>query len=154
MVMRRTVSATLGSLGLVLSTALMSIAVTPPRQTAPRPADETQWVTHVAAVDAALQANDLPAARKAWQAAYGAALASRRWEAYTEVAGAHLRIAELAGTSGAPSARSLYLSALFRARDAGSRDGLLRAADAFDQLGDREVAARARTIAGRLPPRN
>jgi hypothetical protein len=105
----------------------------------------------VEAVDAALQVHDLAAARKAWQAAYGAALASRRWEAFTEVADAHLRIAELAGTSGAPSARSLYLNALFRARDAGSRDGVLRAAESFEALGDDAVAAQARRMAGRLP---
>jgi hypothetical protein len=49
-----------------------------------------------------------------------------------------------------PRARDLYLSALFRARDAGSLDGVLRLAAAFDSLGDREVALQALRMARRL----
>lgn len=155
MVMRRTVSATLASVGLVLSTALMSIAVTPPRATTPPALDgRADWAPHLAAVDLALQSSDLAAARRAWQAAYLAALASRRWEGLAGTADAYKRLADAARTSSAPRVRALYLEALFRARDAGSRDGVLRAAAAFDGLGDREVAARARTMAGRLPATN
>jgi hypothetical protein len=152
MVTRRTVSATLGALGLVLSTALMSIAVTPPRVSGPPvPDSRTDWAPHVAAVDLALQSGDLAAAQRAWQTAYMAALASRRWEGLAETADAYLRIAEANRTSGAPRARALYLSSLFRARDAGDRDGVLRAADAFESLGDHEVGEQARRMAGRLP---
>jgi hypothetical protein len=153
MVMRRTFGATVGGVALVLSTALISIAVTPPRVAGPPPAQEgpAPWAAHLAAVDVALQADDLETAQRAWQTAYMAALASRRWEGLAETADAYLRLADATRTSGAPRARALYLSALLRARDAGARDGVLRAAAAFDGLGDREVAAQARGIAARLP---
>jgi hypothetical protein len=130
----------------------MSLAVTPPRVAGPSAVagGGARWVRHLNAVDVALETNDLQAALKAWQAAYGAALAGRHWEGYAAAADAYLRIARVASTPGAPRARDLYLSALFRARDAGSRDGVLRVAAAFDALGDREVAAQAQRIAHRL----
>jgi hypothetical protein len=152
MVKRRTLGAAVGGFAIVLTTALMSVAVTPPRSSSPplMPQGGARWTPHLEAVDAALDANDLRAAHKAWQAAHGAALASRRWEGLVETADAHLRIAQVAGLPGAPKARDLYLSALFRARDAGSREGVLRVAAAFEALGDREVASQARRIARRL----
>ena len=151
MVKRTTLGAVVG-FALVLTTALMSVAVTPPRSSSPplMPQGGARWTPHLDAVDAALQANDLRAAHKAWLAAHGEALASRRWEALVETADAHLRLAHVAGLPGAPKARDLYLSALFRARDTGSREGVLRVAAAFETLGDREVAAQARRIARRL----
>ncbi|HEU4368979.1 MAG TPA: hypothetical protein VFV05_12225 [Methylomirabilota bacterium] len=146
-------SAVVGGLGLVLTTALMSIAVTLPRVGGPPAvtAGAAPWSSHLDAVDLALQTNDVPAALKAWHAAYGAALASRRWDGFADAGDAYLRVASAAGAAGAPRARDLYLSALFRARDAGSRDGALRVAAAFAGLGDREVATQARRIARRLP---
>jgi hypothetical protein len=105
----------------------------------------------VAAVDLALQSSDLAAAQRAWQAAYMAALASRSWEGLAETADAYQRLSEARRTSAAPRVRSLYLESLFRARDAGDRGGVLRAASAFDQLGDRDVARQARRMADRLP---
>jgi hypothetical protein len=149
MVKRRTLGAAVGGFALVLTTALMSVAVTsssPPLM----PQGGARWVPHLEAVDAALQAHDLRAAHRAWLAAHGAALASRRWEALVETADAHLRIAQVANLPGAPKARDLYLAALFRARDAGSREGMLRVAAAFDALGDHEVAGQARRMARRL----
>jgi hypothetical protein len=50
----------------------------------------------------------------------------------------------------ATKARQAYLTALFRARDEGSMDGVLRAAWAFADLGDREVVDGALRIADRL----
>ena len=44
-------------------------------------------------------------------------------------------------------AREAYLAALFRARDRRSLDGVLRAAEAFDRMGDGELADRARRVA-------
>jgi hypothetical protein len=47
-------------------------------------------------------------------------------------------------------ARTCYLSALLRARDARDVDGVAAAAAAFAALGDAGAAAHARTVAARL----
>jgi hypothetical protein len=103
------------------------------------------------AANAALRSGDLTAASAASTEAYRAALASRRWEGLIEAADAHLRLAEAAGApqAGVPRARELYLAALFRARDARSLEGVLRVAQAFDRLGDREAADHAMRVAQR-----
>jgi hypothetical protein len=154
MMTRTALGAAVGGLALVLTTALMSGAVPRVAGLGPSAADSARWGQHLAAMQAAVDRSDIPEARKAWQAAYAAALGSRRWEALVDTADAHLRLAEVAGTSGAPRARELYLSALFRARDAGSRPGVLRVASAFETLGDRGVATEARRMAARLPADN
>ena len=151
MMTRTALGAAVGGLALVLTTALMSGAVPRVSGFGPAPTDGAQCAQHLVAMQAAVDRTDIPEARKAWQGAYTAALASRRWEALVETADAHLRLAEVAGTSGAPRARELYLSALFRARDARSRAGMLRVASAFETLGDRGVASEARRMAARLP---
>ena len=153
MVTRRTVGALIGGLGLVLSSALLGGAVTAPRVVGPAARGGTApWAAPLTTVDAALAAGDVAAARSAWQVAYGAALGSRRWEGFADAADAYLRIgrASSAPDSAAPRARDLYLSALFRARDAGSLDGVLRIAAAFDNLGDRDVTVQALRMARRL----
>jgi hypothetical protein len=66
-----------------------------------------------------------------------------------EVGDASLRIGAASSASG-PSvarARDAYLIALFRARHAGSVDGVLRTAEAFGRLGDRAVADQCLRIA-------
>lgn len=106
----------------------------------------------LAAIDRALRAGDVRAALTAWHPAYTAALRDRRWNGLIDVADAWLRIERAAGAgkAGDSKARELYLMALFRARHEGSVAGVLRAAIAFDQLGDRDVAARALGIAATL----
>jgi hypothetical protein len=147
------VTAAVVCLGL-LSGVLGTSAVAPPRsvQSTASAVVATPWTLHIAAVDRALTAGDLTAAAAASTQAYRAALASRRWEGLLEAADAHLRVADAAGApqAGAPRARELYLSALFRARDARSLDGVVRTAQAFDRLGDREAAAHAMRVAQRL----
>ena len=151
MVKRTTLVAAVG-FALVLTTALMSVAVTPPRSSSPplMPQGGARWAPHLEAVDAALRASDLRgrapgvagrARRGARQPTVGGA---------RETADAHLRIAQVSGLPGAPKARDLYLSALFRARDTGSREGVLRVAAGFEALGDHEVAGQARRMARRL----
>ena len=49
----------------------------------------------------------------------------------------------VAGRSFRPEARRAYLEALFRARTARADEGIRRVADAFAQLGDGEMSARA-----------
>jgi hypothetical protein len=52
---------------------------------------------------------------------------------------------------GAARAREAYMTALLRARRDHSVDGVLRAAVAFGELGDRAVVAQALRIAGQDP---
>ena len=148
------VTATVVCVGL-LSGVLGTSAVAPPRSvqsTATVAGSAAPWTPHITAVDAALRAGDLAAASAASTEAYRAALASRRWEAMVDAADAHLRVAQAAGApqAGVPRARELYLVALFRARDAGSLEGVLRVAQSFDRLGDREAADHAMRIAQRM----
>jgi hypothetical protein len=103
-------------------------------------------------VDGALAAGDLNAAVRAWHAVHGAALASGTWEAMIEAGDAALRLGRVDGarTPSEARARQAYLVALFRARAERSIEGVLRAAEAFAQLGDDEVVAQGITIARRL----
>ena len=155
MVTGKKVGVVLGGLGLVLASALMSRAVSTPRALeSPAVRDgAAPWAAHLATVDTALAVGDVPAALSAWHEAYGAALGSRRWEGFADAGDAYLRIghASSAPASAVPRARDLYLSALFRARDAGSLDGVLRIAAAFATLGDHDVTVQALRMARRLP---
>jgi hypothetical protein len=115
------------------------------------------WAPHVERVDEALAQDNVSAALRAWGNAYTAALGSRRWEGLIEVGDAYLRIGDRVAyrPAFAAKAREAYLAALFRARRQNSLDGVLRAADAFAALGDRQVVAQclklARELAGRDP---
>ncbi len=122
---------------------------------APRPPAVTPWSASIVAVDEALALGDVAAAMRAWQPAHGAALHDRRWEGLVEVGDARLRIERAAGVerNGKEQARTVYLMALFRARDERSVPGLLRVATSFAALGDREVAERAVQIASTIEKR-
>ncbi len=113
---------------------------------------EALWKAHLRTVDQALEQKDVPTAVRRWHDAYGAALASRRWEGMIEVGDAFFRIGEVAGTSrgSRPNARKAYLIALIRARRDASVDGVLRTAEAFLALDDRAVAEQCLRIAQRL----
>ncbi len=127
-------------------------AVKPPGEArAPREARGAPWRTHLARVDEALARQDLSGAIRACHDAYRAALGSRRWEALVDVGDAYLRIGEAAGSRKGwePRARESYLNALLRARQEGSVEGVLRATEAFADLGDREVAEQGLRIADR-----
>lgn len=125
-----------------------------PERTAPvdREAGGALWTVHLERVEAALARRNVSAAELAWQAAYGEALRSRRWEGMLAVGEASLRIGEVAGTRklAEAKARQAYLAALFRARQQESLDGVLRTAEAFAALGDREVAEQGVYVAQRL----
>jgi hypothetical protein len=72
--------------------------------------------------------------------------ASSSWEAV-------LQIGDDARARGdVQAARRAYLTALFRARGEHSHLGVLRAAEGFRELGDREVVAQALRIAATLGP--
>jgi hypothetical protein len=101
------------------------------------------WRRHLQRMNEALARRDVSRASSAWHDAYGAALASRRWEALLSVGDAHLALGTVRGDrkSSEPRARDAYLHAFFRARTAGSLEGILQSADAFAALGDRDVSA-------------
>jgi hypothetical protein len=101
-------------------------------------------------LDQALAEGAVRKAEQAWHGAYLAALRQRqRWEGLIEVGDASLRMREVAKERSVveATARRLYLEALFRARDQGSLQGVLRAAEAFAVLGDREVVEQCLYIA-------
>jgi len=107
-------------------------------------------------MNTALASPNVTAAEEAWHEAHRAALGSRqRWDGLIEVGEAYLRIGELANERQAaqPTARRLYLTALFRARQQSSLDGVLRTAEAFAALGDREVVIQCLRVADQVAER-
>jgi hypothetical protein len=113
---------------------------------------EVPWLAHLRVVEAALVRGDLGDAERAWQEAYLAALGSWRWDGMLEVAHAYLRIGQAAGRqqASAARARNLYLAALLRAREQRSLDGVLRTAEAFARLGDRDMVQQCLRMAETL----
>ena len=105
------------------------------------PAFAEQWTATLARIDDGLHAGDSTGAVAAWRDAYREAVKSGRWEAMADVGDAALRIGEVRPFRETPqaAARKSYLTALFRARAAGSLEGVLRVADGFTALGDEGV---------------
>ena len=150
MTTRRTVGAVVA--GLVLSSALVSGALARGSDPTMPQGPTVPWTEHIKAMDEALRAGDVARAQTEWRDAYGAALGSRRWEGFADAGDAALRLGRASGAAlaGVPGARELYLSALFRARDTCSLAGVLRVAESFKRLGDRDVTAEAVRMADRL----
>lgn len=155
-----TVRWALGIAGLMMAGALsiFGIAVssyTPVSLDAPlvsEPSSTPTWIERVTLVDEAIDQSDLRRAMYEWREAYGAAVGSRRWEAMAGVGERAVRISELGGNSQEfrAEARKAYRNALFRARAERSVEGVRRMADAFESLGDADVAAEARRMAADL----
>jgi hypothetical protein len=114
--------------------------------------DPTPWRSDLRTADDAVARNDVHAAARALQAGYGAALGSRAWDGMLEVADAYLRIGDVipAWAMARTRARAIYLTALFRARQQNSLDGVLACVEAFAALGDRDVVGQGLRIAEAL----
>ena len=114
------------------------------------------WTPPLSRVDEALQDGDLAAAMAWWREARMTAIRSGEWEALIEVGDASRRLGEASGLrqDADSQAREAYLAALLRAERQRSLEGVLRAAGAFGELGDREVAAQAIRIAERQAGRD
>jgi len=99
------------------------------------------WRDHVRAVDRALGKRDVESAQRAWESAHLAAVESLSWEGLLAAGEACLRIGGTIGarTTAEPVARRAYFAALYRACRENSFEGILRTAEAFANLGDREV---------------
>lgn len=108
-----------------------------------------RWAGHLEASVAALERGDVRAALQEWYLGYAMALRSRAWRGLIEAGDTYLRIAEVGGLHGSakPMARQLYLEALVQAKSQRSPEGALRAAAAFDRLGDRVVVERCVRVA-------
>jgi hypothetical protein len=111
--------------------------------------EQMAWRTELQKVDAALGKNDGSGAELAWREAYAAALRSRHWEGMVAVGDAYRQIGDAGGfrQTARAKARQSYLTALFRARGEGSVDGVLRVAERFMELGDREVVEQCIRVA-------
>jgi hypothetical protein len=110
---------------------------------------EAPWARHIRASDAALASGDLAAADRALHRAYLVALPTRSWEGLLEVGDAHRRAGESAGRGGAsrPPVREHYLTALARARQQSSLDGVLRIAERFAAIAERDGLGLALRVA-------
>ncbi len=143
------------SIGVAATMVLLGLASCgQPEGGAPRESGtgEAPWTAYLQRVEDALAQKNVSAAERAWHYAYGAALWSRHWDGPVEVGDAYLRIGEVAGGRkvAEAKARRLYLAALFRARQQGSLTGVLRVAEAFAAVGDREAADQALWVAEEL----
>jgi len=140
-----------------LVAALLSVLPGTPAEAADgTPPHDEPWLVAIRAMDQAVSQGDVHAAMTSRREAYQTALGSRRWDALADVGDATSRLANTPGVTGQmkADARRAYLEALFRARRQGSLEGVLRVAEAFAALGDREVARQGVVIANVLAARS
>src|SRR5262245_56586259 len=99
------------------------------------------WRGHIRTVERALGRHDVDQARRAWEKAHVAAVESFSWEGLLASGQASLRIGGAIGarSSAETAARRAYFTALYRACRENSCEGILRTAEAFFDLGDREI---------------
>lgn len=120
----------------------------------------TPWAAHLDDVDLGLATGDRARAVRAWSNAWMAAQASHRWQPLIDVGDAALRVGQATDSTviARANARRAYRAALVRAHAQRSVDGVLRAAESFAALGDRNVTEgalyTARKLAAQTPDRN
>lgn len=123
------------------------------RAPAGREPNDAPWSGAIRQVDEALAQQKVREAERAWLDAFVAALKSGRWEGMVEVGDGYVRLGQLSEIPRASveaKAHRIYQAALFRARQQESIDGVLRTAEAFAALGDREGVEQAARIAETL----
>ena len=103
----------------------------------------------IASIDEAVRRGDFAAARTAWRDVFQSLRPTHDWQAMAALGDSALRIGGASGSRGPweADARRAYLGAMFRARTEASLDGVLRAAEAFATLGDRDVAEEGLRVA-------
>lgn len=109
------------------------------------------WHAPLDRAQEALREGDAAQALSWWQEARREAVRSGTWEGMIEVGDGSRRLAtsDASRRDADARAREAYMTALLRARRDHSVDGVLRAAVAFGELGDRAVVAHALHIAER-----
>lgn len=107
------------------------------------------WLPHLELMDRAVATRDPDGAIRAWREAYAAALGSAGCRGLVEVAAACVKIGEIPGFRKAceAKARQTYWTALFRARQERSLEGLYQVAAAVETLGARTMAEECLRIA-------
>ena len=144
--------------GLVVATSisLAALSPTPAPALGPDRPPHPSWVGHVRVMNEALANQDIRAAVRARHGAHMAAIADPGWDGLLSVGEASLRLGAAAGVRQVSErwARRAFLLAFVRARETGSVEGMLRAAEAFAALGEREAAQRCARVAGELAGKN
>jgi hypothetical protein len=117
---------------------------------------DAPWAAPIRTADDALGRKEYSAALRLWHEAYRAALAAPGWEGLMAAGDAYLRIGEATGLrrSADLKTREIYLAALTRARQQGSVDGVLRAAEGLAALGDVKAVAQCVRLAEVLAARD
>ncbi len=138
------------ALTIVIVTVVDALALT-----APTALDAPAYL-HYQHADEALAAGDVVLALRHWHEGHAVAVASRRWEGLVEAGDLYRRIGARGGFHGAAVARAreCYLTALLRARGERSLDGVLRATEAFVDLGDEALVERGLEIARQVAARD
>jgi hypothetical protein len=110
------------------------------------------WQVRLLEVDEAMARGDLVTAERQWREAYAAALKSRHWQGMVAAGDTYRALGARAGfrTTSTAKARQAYRTALFRARAEGSVEGVLRTAERFAELGDRDVVEQCIQVARRV----
>lgn len=118
---------------------VIALAGTGPRGGEPSAAP---WNAYIQVMDDALARDDFYAADMARRTAHLMAQGSRRWDALVAVGDADLRFVTFPGASPGlrAEARRIYRSALLRAHEQGSIEGVLRVSEAFAAAGDKDGA--------------
>jgi hypothetical protein len=138
--------------------ALVLLGLFGVRLSGPRPLDAgigpqmAPWTTHLEELEPALSAGDWARAAEAWDNAWITAQASGRWQPLIDVGDAALRVGDATATTSVArvKARRAYRAALIRARAQRSVDGVVRSAESFAALGDRDVTEGALHMARKL----
>ncbi len=114
--------------------------------------EDVEWAQRMREAEAALAAGDGQAAVARLRAAHYAAVRTGRWDAMAEVGDAARRASELATPPprATSTASRAYLAGLAQAREQRSVEGVLRMAQGFAALGDREMVEYCIGMAGRL----
>lgn len=115
-------------------------------------APEAPWAPASRQVDAALARKEYTLALRSANEAYGLALGSERWDGMISVGDLYRRIGEATGlrVSFNTKAREAYQTALFRARQQASIEGVLRAVEGYAALGDGKMVTLGLRVADRL----
>ena len=150
---------TLRRTALVIGAAALAIGATSGVRTAlessrdaasARIAPAVAWDAALSRLTSAIDREDRSSVLYEWRAAYAVGIASRSWEPMVTLGDVAQRIAAL-DRQREPferEARAAYLLALRAARRSRSNEGLMAAAAGFGRLGDAEMAARVRRLAG------
>lgn len=136
----------------VTAVVLLLLGADAPVWLVPETRRGSDWRHALAEAETALAAADTGRALARLREARRHALASRTWDGPLEVGTAYHRLADddAPRQEAIAAARTLFLTALLRARSERSLPGVLRTATAFARLGDREMVTVCLRVAHEL----